>query len=138
MTMTRKVFSITSRVYYEDTDAGGVVYHANYLRFLERARTEWLRHLGWSQQQLAGEAGVLFVVVSANTRFLSPARLDDLLEVRSTVQVTGAASVEFEQQIFRMMAEPVQLVSATVRVACLDATSYRPCRLPASLRKEFT
>jgi acyl-CoA thioester hydrolase len=125
------------RVYYEDTDAGGVVYHANYLRYLERARTEGLRQLGYSQQQLRDAAGVLFVVVSCSIQFKQPARLDDLLEVRSNVRLTGAASLEFVQDIYRQGDAPVLLVTATVRVACLESASYRPSRLPASLRKEF-
>lgn len=125
------------RVYYEDTDAGGVVYHANYLRYLERARTEGLRQLGYSQQQLRDAAGVLFVVVSCSMEFKQPARLDDLLEVRSNVRLTGAASLEFVQDIYRQGDAPVLLVTATVRVACLESASYRPSRLPASLRKEF-
>ena len=125
------------RVYYEDTDAGGVVSHANYLRYLERARTEGLRQLGYSQQQLRDAAGVLFVVVSCSIQFKQPARLDDLLEVRSNVRLTGAASLEFVQDIYRQGDAPVLLVTATVRVACLESASYRPSRLPASLRKEF-
>jgi len=125
------------RVYYEDTDAGGVVYHANYLRYLERARTEGLRRLGYSQQHLRDDAGVLFVVVSCNTQFKQPARLDDLLEVRSSVRLTGAASLEFTQDIYRQDDVPALLVTATVRVACLESASYRPCRLPMTLRKEF-
>jgi acyl-CoA thioester hydrolase len=125
------------RVYYEDTDAGGVVYHANYLRYLERARTEGLRQLGYSQQHLRDAAGVLFVVVSCSVQFKQPARLDDLLEVRSSARLTGAVSLEFAQEIYRPGDASAVLVSATVRVACLEHASYRPCRLPASLRKEF-
>jgi acyl-CoA thioester hydrolase len=81
---------------------------------------------------------VLFVVVSCSTQFKQPARLDDLLEVRSSVHLTGAASLEFIQEIYRQGDAPDLLVTATVRVACLASASYRPCRLPASLRKEFT
>jgi acyl-CoA thioester hydrolase len=119
------------RVYYEDTDAGGVVYHASYLRYLERARTEWLRALGYAQTQLKQEQSLVFTVVGMTLQFLKPARLDDLLQVRSQVQVSGGASVQFEQQILR---DADQIVSASVRVACLDAVTFRPRRLPAALR----
>jgi acyl-CoA thioester hydrolase len=119
------------RVYYEDTDAGGVVYHASYLRYLERARTEWLRALGYAQAQLKQEQSLVFTVVGMTLQFLKPARLDDLLQVRSQVQVSGGASVQFEQQILR---DADQIVSASVRVACLDAVTFRPRRLPAALR----
>lgn len=119
------------RVYYEDTDAGGVVYHARYLAYLERARTEWLRTLGFSQARLKQEESLVFTVVAMTLDFLKPARLDDLLVVRSVPSLSGGASVLFQQQILRG-AEP--LLAATVRVACLDADSFRPRRLPASIR----
>jgi acyl-CoA thioester hydrolase len=125
----------TVRVYYEDTDAGGVVYHAGYLRFLERARTEWLRSLGYSQATLKAEESLLFTVVSMQLDFLRPARLDDLLCVRSHAMLAGGASVAFEQEIFR--GESERILSAQVRVACLDAASFRPRRLPASLRERL-
>lgn len=119
------------RVYYEDTDAGGVVYHTGYIRFFERARTEWLRALGYSQQQLAQEAGVLFSVVELTTRFLKPARLDDMLEVLARARITGGASVAFEQEIRNAAGE--LLVQGEVRVACVAAGSLKPRRLPAEL-----
>ena len=119
------------RVYYEDTDAGGVVYHAGYLRYLERARTEWLRELGYSQARLKQEESLLFTVVGMTLDFLRPARLDDLLRVHSSVRLAGGASVEFEQEILR---DSERILAATVRVACLDASSFRPRRLPAMLR----
>ena len=119
------------RVYYEDTDAGGVVYHAGYLRYLERARTEWLRELGYSQARLKQEESLLFTVVGMTLDFLKPARLDDLLRVHSSVRLAGGASVEFEQEILR---DSERILAATVRVACLDASSFRPRRLPAMLR----
>lgn len=119
------------RVYYEDTDAGGVVYHTGYIRFFERARTEWLRALGYSQRQLAGETGVLFSVVELSVRYLAPARLDDLLEVLARPRRRGGASLDFVQEIRdeagRLLAE------AEVRVACIDAASLRPRRLPAQI-----
>lgn len=119
------------RVYYEDTDAGGVVYHASYLRYLERARTEWLRSLGYSQARLKQEESLVFTVVGMTLDFLKPARLDDLLSVRSQASLSGGASVHFEQQILR---DSDRILAATVRVACLDASSFRPRRLPAALR----
>jgi acyl-CoA thioester hydrolase len=119
------------RVYYEDTDAGGVVYHAGYLRFLERARTEWLRALGYSQARLRQEESLVFTVVGMTLDFLKPARLDDLLQVRSQARLAGGASVQFEQEILR---DSERILAATVRVACLDADTFRPRRLPAELR----
>jgi len=120
------------RVYYEDTDAGGVVYHANYLCYLERARTEWLRALGFSQYRMNEEDSLVFTVVSLQLDFLRPAKLDDQLIVRSRAQLSGGASVQFAQEIWR---EGETLLTGQVRVACLDAQSFRPKRLPASLRK---
>jgi acyl-CoA thioester hydrolase len=124
------------RVYYEDTDAGGVVYHTSYIRFLERARTEWLRSRGFSQARLIEEMGLLFSVVSLDLKYGLPARLDDLLLVRSEVQDGGGASVQFEQVIHRGE-EQQEIVRGTVLVACLDAATFRPRRMPATLREEF-
>lgn len=124
----------TVRVYYEDTDAGGVVYHAGYLRYLERARTEWLRSLGYSQAHLKAEESLVFTVVSMQLQFLKPARLDDLLCVRSQATLAGGASVAFEQEILR---GAERILAAQVRVACLDAASFRPQRLPAALRERL-
>jgi len=122
------------RVYYEDTDAGGVVYHASYLCYLERARTEWLRALGYSQAKLRQEESLVFTVVAMTLDFHKPARLDDQLVVRSQVRLAGGASVEFDQEILR---GSERIVAATVRVACLDAGSFRPHRLPAALKGTF-
>jgi acyl-CoA thioester hydrolase len=122
------------RVYYEDTDAGGVVYHTSYIRFLERARTEWLRSLGYSQARLVEEIGLVFSVVSLEVKYLLPARLDDLLQVRSGVELSGGASVSFDQVIHRGEQE---LVRGRVVVACLDATTFKPRRLPAAMREDF-
>lgn len=124
------------RVYYEDTDAGGVVYHTSYIRFLERARTEWLRSLGYSQLRLKEEMGLLFSVVSLEILYRLPARLDDLLLVRSTVNDGGGATVHFEQVIQRGE-EQQELVRGKVVVACLDAATFKPRRLPDSMRKDF-
>jgi acyl-CoA thioester hydrolase len=131
-----KAFDWPVRVYYEDTDAGGVVYHSGYLRFFERARTEWLRALGYSQAQLAAEVGVLFAVADMSIQFHRPARLDDLLKVRTEVVPGGGATMNFAQQL--LLEEQTQpLVSAQVRVACLDSNTFRPRRLPADLRERI-
>jgi len=125
-----------ARVYWEDTDGGGIVYYANYLRFLERARTEWLRQLGHSQQRLR-EEGILFTVVSLEIEYRAPARLDDQLEVSCEPQPQGPASLRFAQSIWRRAAEAERelLAEASVRVACVDARTLKPRRLPAFLRE---
>lgn len=126
-----KVLRLPVRVYYEDTDAGGVVYHTGYIRFFERARTEWLREMGYSQQQLAEEAGVLFTVVDLAVRYVKPARLDDMLEVLARPEVTGGASIRFEQEVRNAQGE--LLAEGQVRVACVAAGTLKPRRLPAGL-----
>ncbi|HWW33303.1 MAG TPA: tol-pal system-associated acyl-CoA thioesterase [Steroidobacteraceae bacterium] len=128
-------FLWAARVYWEDTDGGGIVYYANYLRFLERARTEWLRQRGFSQQRLQSEAGVLFTVVSLEIEYRAPARLDDELEISCEPEPLGPASLRFAQAIYRRGAatERALLAEASVRVACLDARTMRPRRLPAFL-----
>jgi acyl-CoA thioester hydrolase len=120
------------RVYYEDTDAGGVVYHTSYIRFMERARTEWLRSLSLSQAQLKSEEAVLFSVVQLNVQYKQPAKLDDALQVVSRATLSGGASVEFEQRILSSQGE--EMMSGNVLVACLDANTLRPRRLPDALR----
>jgi acyl-CoA thioester hydrolase len=124
-------FRWASRVYWEDTDGGGIVYYANYLRFLERARTEWLRSLGFSQLELAEEPGVLFAVVSLNIEYRRPAKLDDELVITCEPAIEGAVSLRFAQRIYRGADE--LLVEASVRVACIDARTLRPKRLPEFL-----
>lgn len=124
------VFSWPVRVYWEDTDGGGVVYYANYLKFLERARSEWLRALGQSQAILAVDPGILFVVVSLQVEYLKPAHLDDALRVSCEPVRDGRVAVLFRQQILRDGPEPEPLLRAEVRVACLDARSRRPRRVP--------
>ena len=130
-------FTWPARVYWEDTDGGGIVYYANYLRFLERARTEWLRAHGHSQRDLAREAGILFTVVSLRVDYRAPARLDDELQITCEPQPEGAASLRFLQRIYRSGPALVRshnlLVEANVRVACLDVRSLRPKRLPEFL-----
>ena len=120
-------FTWPVRIYYEDTDSGGVVYYANYLKFMERARTEWLRALGLEQDALR-EAGHLFAVRSVQVDYLQPARFNDLLEVTASVVERGAATLTFDQQVRR--AGEV-LCRGRVTVASLDAESLRPRRIPA-------
>ena len=133
-------FSWPARVYWEDTDGGAIVYYANYLRFLERARTEWLRAQGHSQLALAREPGILFAVVSLQVDYRAPARLDDELEISCEPRAEGAATLHFAQRILRTEpARPAQLlVEAQVRVACVDSQSLRPRRLPQFLRDALT
>jgi acyl-CoA thioester hydrolase len=123
-------FSWPVRVYWEDTDGGGIVYYANYLRFLERARTEWLRARGQSQSELARSAGVIFTVVHLEVSYLRPARLDDELAVSCEVAPEGRASLRFRQRITR---GADTLLEASARVACLQAGTLRPRRLPAEV-----
>lgn len=131
-----KPFDWPVRVYYEDTDAGGVVYHAGYLRFFERGRTEWLRALGYSQARLVEEKGLLFTVAEISIRFRQPARLDDLLIVRTQALAGGGATVNFEQHLLRE-GDAELLATGQVRVACIEASSFRPRRLPAELLREI-
>ena len=133
-------FRWASRVYWEDTDAGGIVYYANYLRFLERARTEWLRSLGYSQRELAKEPGIVFAVVSLSIEYRKPARLDDELVITCVPEIEGAATIVFAQRIYNNVdATPSGLlVEARVRVACLEAGSLRPKRLPDFLMTAAT
>ncbi len=123
------------RVYYEDTDSGGVVYYANYLRFMERARTEWLRSLGVEQDKLIEQEGVLFAVRHVDVDYLKPARFNDLLEATSRVVEFGRASLTFEQAITRMDAETkTGLCRGQVKIACLGVESFRPRPLPEFLK----
>lgn len=123
-----------TRVYWEDTDGGGVVYYANYLKFLERARTEWLRERGYSQVALAVDPGILFMVLGVNVEYRAPARLDDLLAVSVQYALDGRTAAIFTQQIHRDGAEPQLLVDAQVRVVCVDSKTLRPRRIAEYLQ----
>lgn len=125
-------FSWRIRVYWEDTDAGGVVYHAGYLRFMERARSEWLRSLGIDQGALRERRGLGFVVRDMQLDFLAPARLDDELEVSVAVEATRVASMRFAQTL-RRIGDGRELVRAGVRVACVDLARMRPTAVPDDL-----
>lgn len=122
------------RVYYEDTDSGGIVYYANYLKFLERARTEYLRTLGFAQRELAETTGRAFAVRSITAEYLKPAQLDDLLEVDTTIRELGRAQVTFVQSIHRA---DMLLLTATVRVACLDLARGKAAAIPQHLHAKL-
>lgn len=132
-----KAFVWQARVYWEDTDAGGIVYYANYLRFLERARSEWLRLRGISQRALALDPGVVFSVVGLEAQYRRPARLDDLIAISCEPALNGGASLSFEQSIWRDTMQGELLLQATVRIACLDARSLKPRRLPQVIVHEL-
>lgn len=124
------VFTWNVRVYYEDTDAGGIVYYANYLKFYERARTEWLRAIDVGQQQLLQEHNAMFVVKSLSADYHAPAKLDDVIRLTLSVEKLGRASVEFVQQAWRDDTDkPVLLNSARVKIACVDS-ALRPRAVP--------
>lgn len=136
--MTKREFIWPIRVYYEDTDAGGVVYYANYLRFMERARTEWLRSLGFDQRRLAEEAGVVFVVRALEAEFLAPARLDDQLLIGVRPVRCRRASFECQQTVAREAAPDQVLCRGRVRVACLRASDFRPVAMPKAILEEMS
>jgi acyl-CoA thioester hydrolase len=121
------VFNWTVRIYYEDTDAGGIVFYANYLKFFERARTEWLRAAGIGQQELLDSEAAAFVVRHASIDYVAPARLDDEIKLTTTIQKLGRASVHFLQQAW--LGEQL-LTTAKVKVGCVDAKTMRPRPLP--------
>ena len=129
-----KQFNWNARVYYEDTDAGGVVYHARYLAFFERARTEMLRHLGISQQKLLQE-GIAFVVKKMDISYDFPARLDDMLTISTKIEQIRKASIIFKQTILNQNKQIIS--SADVVIACVNMAKMKPCALPKLLVLEF-
>ena len=128
-------FSWPVRVYWEDTDAGGVVYYANYLKFMERARSEWLRAFGFEQDQLRDEAGVVFVVRRVEIDYRSPARFNDAIEVSVNLQEAGRASLSVKQELRR---GSVCLAEAVVTLACVDAANFKPVKMPATILQALT
>jgi acyl-CoA thioester hydrolase len=130
-------FTWNVRVYYEDTDLGGVVYHANYLRFMERARTEWLRSLGFEQDALRDHHGMLFVVVEAEVAFRRPARFNDELTVSVEVRRSGRASLGFHQEVQGASAGHELFCMGDIRVACIDADTFKPRILPQDILREL-
>jgi tol-pal system-associated acyl-CoA thioesterase len=127
-------FSITCRVYWEDTDAGGVVYYANYLKFMERCRTDWLRALGIDQRRLRGERELQFVVVNVMVDFLRPAVLNDEILVTAELVRLSGATINFRQTI---ACNAVQLIEASTRVACLNSSTLKPRAIPKDLFTEW-
>jgi acyl-CoA thioester hydrolase len=127
---TAATFHWPVRIYWEDTDAGGVVFYANYLKFFERARTEWLRDLGFSQQAMRDADGAIFVVTDTAVQYRQPARLDD--ELRITVQLVeaGRASLALQQQALR---GDTLLAEGRIRIGCVDAGNFRPRRIPNAI-----
>jgi acyl-CoA thioester hydrolase len=127
-------FYWTLRVYYEDTDAGGIVFYANYLKFFERARTEWLRAGGISQQVMTEKHGMMFVVKSTAVDYHSPAKLDDVIELSVITEKLGRASVQFTQQAWRIEGDQrILLATGHIKVGCVDQVSLRPGPIPAEV-----
>ncbi len=124
------------RVYYEDTDAGGVVYYANYLKFMERARTEWLRSLGFEQDELRQEYGMIFAVRQVEVGYHRPARFNDALQVEAVVADKGRASLTFHQEVIRA-SDQTLLCSGEIKMACINVMTMRPTPMPKTLLKEI-
>lgn len=128
----QKEFSWPVRVYYEDTDAGGVVYHSNYLNFMERARTEWLRALGFEQTELKDNHGIIIVVHSLSIGFKKPAYFNDMLEIHCDIVKIGHGSIELAQTITR---DGQVLIQAQVKAAFVNASNFKPVGIPASIKQ---
>ncbi|HEY9224220.1 MAG TPA: tol-pal system-associated acyl-CoA thioesterase [Variovorax sp.] len=126
-------FQFPIRIYWEDTDAGGIVFYANYLKFMERARTEWLRSLGIGQQALRERSGGMFVVSETQLKYHRPARLDDELLVTAELRQTGAASATIAQRVLSRDEPTVLLCEGTIRIGWVDAATLRPARIPADV-----
>ena len=133
-------FEFPIRVYWEDTDAGGIVFYANYLKFFERARTEWLRHLGLQQHTLKQETGGMFVVIDTQLKYHRPAQLDDMLQVSAVMQEKGRASLVIDQQAWRLEhgGERSLLCEGTIRIGWVNAEKMKPERIPPQLLELFT
>ena len=138
------MFHFPIRVYWEDTDAGGIVFYANYLKFMERARTEWLRSLGISQQTLKAETGGMFVVTDTQLKYLLPARLDDVLLVSAKITEKGRASIKISQEIRLLPSQDLRealsnqeqsklLCHGTICIAWVDSGTLKPGRIPTSI-----
>ena len=125
------VFRVAMRIYWEDTDAAGIVFYANYLKFFERARSEWLRSLGFGQESLRKDAGIAFVVSATALRYRRPARLDDVIDVSVAVAHLGQASLEIAQEARRA---GELLADGTIRIGCVELGTFRPCRIPNDIR----
>jgi len=139
MTPERTPFGFPLRVYWEDTDAGGIVFYANYLKFMERGRTEWLRALGFNQQVLREQVGGMFVVSETAVKYHQPARLDDALWVTARVQEAGRVSLTIAQQVRlrREDQEDTLLAEGTIRIGWVDAITLKPGRIPAAILEKL-
>ena len=126
-----------ARVYYEDTDSGGVVYYANYLKFLERARTEWLRSFGIQQDTLVQQDGLIFAVRSVQLEYVKPAKFNDLLDISVAISKAGKASLTFDQTVRRAEGEKQLLCAGKVKIACLTADTLRPQAIPEKISREI-
>ena len=129
------VFRLALRVYWEDTDAAGIVFYANFLKFFERARTEWLRTKGYSQEQLRTERGTGFIVTDASISYRRPARLDDLIDVTVALTRVGQTSLQIAQQALRIVPDGTNelLADGTIRIGCVELGTYRPRRIPTEI-----
>ena len=127
-----KTFSFPVRIYFEDTDSGGVVYHSNYLKFMERARTEWLRSVGIDQHHLKYHAHIMFVVHRIDIQYKLPARFNDDLVVKSEFLEIGSSKIEFRQMIYR---DEEMLIDAHVDIACIDSEKFKPVRIPSTVKQ---
>ena len=132
--MIRNFYSLPVRVYYQDTDAGGVVYHSTYLNFMERARYEWLRELGFNANALIEIHQVLFMVRSLEVEYFKPAVLDDLLQVTVAVTDMGRSRITLSQEILR---NQIKLVNATIHVVCVGTERLKPVSIPVPLREKI-
>ena len=140
MSTAQTPFGFPLRVYWEDTDAGGIVFYANYLKFMERGRTEWLRALGFNQQMLREQVGGMFVVSETAVKFHRPARLDDALWVTARVQETGRVSLTIAQQVLLRVDGQADtlLAEGTIRIGWVEAASLRPSRIPSPILEVLT
>lgn len=134
MSKSRKSFVWPVRVYYQDTDAGGVVYHASYVNFFERARTEWLRTFGYSNAGLMNELGAMFVVRKLELNYLKPALLDDMLDVTAQVKEVGRSRVTLLQTVLR---DGEVLTEGEVHLVCVNVQNFKPVSVPDVLRKQW-
>jgi len=126
-------FVFPVRVYYEDTDSGGVVYYANYLKFLERARTEWLRAAGFEQTELMRDHNVIFVVRSVAIEYLQPARFNDALNVTVQLEKLGSCTID----VFQTVERDARLVEARIQIVCVEHRDFKPVRIPAFIRQQL-
>ena len=129
-------FNWQVRVYYEDTDSAGVVYHSNYLKYMEGARTEWLRSAGYSQHDLSNEMGIVFVVANINIDFKSPARFDELLNIHSAIINFSGSKLVFRQSIFNQINE--LKCRGDIQIVCIDPDSFKPKRIPDDIKAKLS